>query len=510
MTKGKKILALMMVIMMFATVGCSSKTEQTNTGAEETDTNNEAVRDDGLEHVNLTWYYIGNEEVNEKKVFDAANKIIKEKINATVEFKRYSFGEYPQKMQLLLSAEENIDILFTSNWSLNYSEIVSKGALKNLDNLIDNYMPKTKTMIPELVWDATRIEGNVYGVPNYQVSFVQPALIFKKDIVDKYDLKDEIYNVKKMSDLTKIFEVVKANEPEMFMTAVNPDYYVWDITNKDDYIETETFGGVPCGVNYDLEVINLVDNTDYQGYREADFELAKLWTEKGYFHPDASLVKDFTAEKQAGKFFLINDVYKPGVEADMKNRYGYDVYAVPMSLPVLSTNSCTATLTAISRTSKNPERAAMLIELMNTDIELYNLIVFGIEGEQYNKVAENRIELIPDSGYSGFAWMMGTQFNAYLLPGQEDDVWEVTKKMNMDVIPAPTLGFSFNRENVKTEMSNVISTYEELKFMTQNGLSDKESYIKLRDKTIGRLQDAGIETYMKELKSQIDEWNKTR
>src|SRR5690606_446709 len=106
------------------------------------------------------------------------------------------------------------------------------------------------------------------------------------------------------------------------------------------------------------------------------FDLSREWRAKGFYHPDAGIAKDFNAEKAAGKFFVIEDVYKPGVEADMKQRYGFDVYAIPMGQAIISTRSITGTMTAISRTSKNPERAAMFLELLNTDVELYNTLVF--------------------------------------------------------------------------------------------------------------------------------------
>lgn len=523
MTKVRTLVALLLALVLVVSTACSgdTKTEDTTSGKETTGENKTEEKADEkkdedasepmeeeLEHVELTWYYIGGEQENEDKVFAAANEIIKEKINATVTFERYSFGEYPQTMQLLMSSGEKIDLLFTADWSLNYSELVSKGGLAELDGLIETYMPQTNELIPSPIWDATRIGGNIYGVPNYQVSYRQPALIFKKDIVDKYDLKDDIFAIKKMSDLTAIFETVQAGEPDMYMTSVSPAYMKFDVLDKADFVET--FVGMPGGVNFDLEVIDLGTDPKYQALAEADFELSKLWADSGYYHPDASLAVDLTPEKQAGKFFVLEDVYKPGVESDMKNRYGYDVYAVPMGLPVLSTGSITATLTSISQSSENPERAAMLIELMNSDVELYNLIVFGLEGEQYNMVGDNRIELIADSGYSGFAWMMGTQFNAYLLPGQTDDVWDLTKQLNAEAMPAPTIGFAFNRENVKTEIANVKTASEELNFIAKNGLGDLDAYKEKRDETLERVADAGMEKFLTELQAQVDAWAATK
>ena len=454
----------------------------------------------------LSWYYIGSEQKNEAEVFAAANEIIGEEIDARVSFHRFSFGDYPKKMQLIIASAEEIDLLFAADWSLNYNEIVTKGALLPLDELIVGHAPGTNALIPETIWNGTRINGEIYGVPNYQISYRQPALIFNKAIVDAYNLKDAIFSLKSMSDLTAIFQIVKDNEPGIYPTDIHPDWVIFDVQSPDDFIET--FVGMPSGVNYDLEVVDTINDPIFMAKALEDFTLSREWNEKGFYHPDVALAKglDLHAERAAGKFFVVNDVYKPGIEADMKNRYGYDVYAVPMGLPVLSTGSITATLTCISRTSKNPEKAMQLIELMNTNSELYNLLVFGLEGKQYRKISENQIELIPDSGYSGFAWMMGSQFNAYFLPGQATDSWDLTKKLNSEAYEAPTLGFSFNADPVKTEIANITSAGESLNQLARWGLVPVEEYLEIRNEIRKKINDAGLRIYMKELQSQIDAW----
>ena len=81
---------------------------------------------------------------------------------------------------------------------------------------------------------------------------------------------------------------------------------------------------------------------------------------------------------------------------------------------------------------------------------------------------EDRIEVIDADSYSGMAWMMGNQFNAYKLPGQADDVWEVTMQLNEAASSAPDLGFYFEDDNVRTELANVNAVYTEYKSIRNN------------------------------------------
>ncbi|MFR5073294.1 MAG: ABC transporter substrate-binding protein [Bianqueaceae bacterium] len=198
------------------------------------------------------------------------------------------------------------------------------------------------------------------------------------------------------------------------------------------------------------------------------------------------------------------DVYKPGVEADMKTRYGYDVYVQPMGQPVLSTGSITATVTAVSRTSENPERAMMLINLVNTDKELYNLLVFGEEGKHYTKESDTRIKVT--SGYSGLAWAIGCQFNAYLVDGQDDDVWEETKRLNGEAKMSHLLGFYFDDTNVKDQIANVGAVEGTFATGGTYGLLPIEEEKEVQAKMTQAKMDAGYQDIMDELQRQLDQW----
>jgi putative aldouronate transport system substrate-binding protein len=263
---------------------------------------------------------------------------------------------------------------------------------------------------------------------------------------------------------------------------------------------------IPVDVGYDLKV---VDRTQGQGLQDLldDAKLAREWNEKGYFHPDVALAKDMAPDQRAGKFFVTRDNAKPGVVADYKKKFGYDTYVVPMGMPVLSTASINATLTGISRTSENPERAMMLIELMNTDVELYNLLVFGIEGVDYKKTGPNRVEPL-GTKYAGTAWAIGNQFNAYLLPGQDDDVWEQTKKVNATAVAAPTLGFSFDSTPVQKEAANITAITKKYNNTFQVGVVD--NYQDTINKYNQELKAAGLDKYEAELQKQLDAWKGTK
>ncbi|MFQ9801360.1 MAG: hypothetical protein ACLR23_23395 [Clostridia bacterium] len=128
--------------------------------------------------------------------------------------------------------------------------------------LIDQYAKETADMIPDTIWNGVKINGKIYGVPNYQVSFRYPALVFLKDVVDELGLQEEIAAIKTMSDLTPIFEKVKANRPDLSMTTIPPDYNKFDYGDMDNYWETVS----TVAVDSDLKVVPL----DSAGHLETE------------------------------------------------------------------------------------------------------------------------------------------------------------------------------------------------------------------------------------------------
>ena len=162
-------------------------------------------------------------------------------------------------------------------------------------------------------------------------------------------------------------------------------------------------------------------------------------------------------------------------------------------------------MTAVSQTSKKPVKALKLIELMNTDKELYNLIAYGIKGKHYNLSSENKVEYIENSGYAPkAAWKFGNQFNAYLEAGQDDNTWKETERLNNESEKSPILGFVLNTDPIVSEISQVETVLGEFKVLN-NGAEDPDTYWDTFKK---KLKAAGHDRIKTEVERQIKEFFK--
>lgn len=447
----------------------------------------------GLPEVTLTWYYgVAQVSPDQQLIEDEVNKIIKPKLNATVKLKPIDFGSYTTKLNTASAAGEEFDLVWTANWAFNYDENVKKGAFLPLDDLIDEYAPETKKAIPDFTWDATKHQGQIYAVPNYQTVISRYGINVIKEYADKYGLDPA--SVKRYEDLEPFLEQIKQNEPGIVpfmlvgpLTKFHPFFWGYD-----DY-------GVKLG-DETYKVNFLEASPEYKQF----VELMHSWFEKGYINEDASTVKQIDSSHNGTFAASIEYTMKPGYEAEIKAKNGgRDIIGIPLTDVTTTRTSNIATLTAISRTSKNPERAMMLIELVNTDRELFNLLSFGLEGKHYEKLSDNIVKTNPNGGYTASNWVFGNVFNGYLIEGQAEDTWEVTEEWNQSAVVQPTFGFNFDDTAVKAENANVAAIRAEYEPLLFTGTVDPAEYL---PEYIDKLKKAGVEKVHAELQKQLDAW----
>ncbi|MBT3276037.1 MAG: extracellular solute-binding protein, partial [Spirochaetales bacterium] len=133
----KKILCTLVILVMLSGLAIAAG-------------NDEGTSGDALNDVTISWYYPGNYPQNDQDtVFDEFNRLLKEKINTTIDFKTIAWGDYNQKMQVIIAAGEEYDLCYTANWINNYHHNVAKGAFVPLDDLLTEYAPGLWASVPE-------------------------------------------------------------------------------------------------------------------------------------------------------------------------------------------------------------------------------------------------------------------------------------------------------------------------------------------------------------------------
>ena len=173
------ILAVMAILMgaMLLLNACSPKEPETSKGNSSTSESQVTAAPTELKAVDLIWYTIGTPQNDQDAVNKAMSDITKEKINATISINTIGWGEYNDRMTMLMSSGEEFDLCFTSSWANDYHTAVRNGAYAPLDELLDEYGQDIFSQVPKKYFEAARVDGKIYAMINYQILARLPSNI---------------------------------------------------------------------------------------------------------------------------------------------------------------------------------------------------------------------------------------------------------------------------------------------------------------------------------------------
>ena len=172
---AKRALALGMAaaLSMGMLAGCGGKTE---------------TNEKGEEIVELTWYQVGDAQADDEQVFEAVNEYLAEKIGVKLNVIKVGWGDYNQKMQVVINTGDQWDLCFTCSWANDYLQNAQKGAFLELDDLLADQGKEMYDLIDPRFWEAAKVGGKTYGVPSEKEMGSCPMWVFTKEYVDKYNI----------------------------------------------------------------------------------------------------------------------------------------------------------------------------------------------------------------------------------------------------------------------------------------------------------------------------------
>lgn len=477
----KRVLALMIGVCLISGIVCSCTKPK------------EVSKD---EAVTLTWYIPGAKPKDCDKVEEKINNIITDKIGAKLDFVYLDSGAYDEKMNMMMASKTEFDLCF-SGWTNKYQRGVSLDGFLKINDYIDK-SEALKKAIPEYAWKAvTTSDGGIYAVPNLQIYAMWQGIFVTKKYADKYNLN--VNEIKKIEDLEPFLQQIHDNEPDVY--GFTPTIYPWVGVDS-----TVVLSG-----NGEMRINNFDDKSKiYKAYETPEYEQGirtlRSFYKKGFIRQDiASAANDTSSSKQT---VVTIGACKPGVEADTALTDRGECVVIPLGTPCVSNEMALQTLTAVSSTSRNPEKAVKLLELVNTDKEVFRLIVHGIEDEHYELLEDGHIRILNKDGYNFHTsgWYFGNQFNSYVVEGKEIDIWDKMAELNNSAIKSNTLGFTFDTTNVTNEVANISAVISEFSGLSNGSVDIDSSYSAYKKK----LKEAGIDKVIKEAQKQVNEFIKNK
>lgn len=502
MKMKKAYLALMIMLCgMLALAGCGKgDSDKPQDAAAAGGGGNES----SLKPYKITLVYPATAPKDLQLVQDEMSKYLTEKINATIELKPIEWASWDDKTNLMKISNEPFDLMFTASW-FSYAKDAAKGQYMELDELMSNYGKDIPGVLGEDFIKGSRIGGKLFALPTKKEFGQGFGFLLDKKLVDKY--KFDTNGVKSMEDLEAMFKTIKENEPGVTPIVSSKFTNIWDAANYDSITSNLA---IPRG-SKELKVVDMLEDPKYLEF----YQRMHQWNQNGWFDKDI-LTSD--ADQginmiKAGKAFAVAQSLKPGKDKEMSINAGVELVQIETAEPFTTTGDAQGAMLGISRTSKDPARAMMFLNLLYTDPKLLNMLDWGIEGKHYVKKSENMIDYpegvnADNEGYPNpGGWMFGNQFNSYLWANEDPNKWEEFKKFNERSEHSIALGFAFNEEPVKSELASIRNVEQEFGATLKSGAANPEEIIAKWKK---KRDAAGFDKVKAEVEKQLAEWAKTQ
>ncbi len=437
--------------------------------------------------------------------------------NTALEVTFMSWSDYQTMYSLALAGGEDIDIIFTAPWCYMYNE-AAKGSFYELTtDFINTYMPLTTKYQAEASWSETTIAGKTIAVSSNQAQPMGKIVAVRQDLMDKYGISA----LTSWADYKQYMLTIAEQETPVSgiyaLAAATDNNELWDVYRQQydtflaldsSYLDMmyEYSGSLPTSSDIKLAY-------EYDSFRQYAKDMKEM-ADAGCWSRSA-LTNTVTDDDAFGNLQGASIAWNASVFTYMEQAEKTDgVTCMAYDLTTdhfVSAEAYSNNDMAITAGSKNPERAAMVLDMIKFDTYLNRLLILGIEGQNYSIDDQGQYtELDGAANYAAFSisasWAIKNgNLSEAGVPEREKaitDAWEERVVMN------PTITFVFDDTSVKSYVSAVTSVLTDYVPMLELGLVDDVDAT--LDEMISMCYDSGLQQIYDEFNAQYDAWLATR
>ena len=443
----------------------------------------------------LLMYQVGDKPENFDQLMEIANKRIEEKTNARIDLQYIGWGDWDQKMSTIISSGENYDISFASNYVAN----AQKGAYADLTELAPKYAKEAYDQLDESYIKGNTIDGKLYAFPVNGNIYAQQVLTFNKEYLDKYDL--DISGIESYADAEDVLKKFKEEEPNIAPFAIGQTF---NVSGNYDYVIGKDY---PFAVKLDGDTTNIINQYEDDEQME-NLKLMHKWYNEGLIPTDAA-TNTTGYPLEGNTWFMREETQGPMDYGDtiLRNAAQQDLTSRPLTQQLKTTSQAQMANFVVSNTSKNKEKAVEFLNLLNTDPELLNGLVYGVEGKAWEKVGDDKLKLL--DGYKPnehmAAWNTGNNMILYTQDTITDEQIKERDESIENAKTSPILGFNVKTDNFKTQLSSIMNVMNRYKANLNTGSIDPEKTI---PEMVSELKKAGWDDAQKDMQKQLDQFVK--
>ena len=444
-------------------------------------------------HVVLKMYAIGGDPGPQaEEILAAQNAYMTEKINASLEPAIISWADWETKYPAVLASGERFDMIYASEWAFLKTE-APRGAYLALDDLLPIYAPESLRDIPQIAWDQSRVNGQIYAFPAFREAYSTHLVVLRGDLRKKYGVPE----ITRMDDLGVYFEAIKQNEPDMVPYAGVPTHYMFYYEHDWGRPMTSDNGEIAYTLDDPGTFFVIAKTPEYKAMIERNRE----WYLKGYWPKNAISMptaadEEFANGKSAATIMNLWGTNNAHRLAKAMGLESWDIEAFSIEGDTkVERSTYISDGTAIYRNAPNPERALMFLNLVHQDEDFYFLIHHGIRGVSYELTEDGKLtrpEGVDPSQLGGYPISMGLGDSRFDRPRVDD--WDFIDRLKEQyretAIDNPNTAIQFDREPVSAEIAAINNVCIQYKNPLEAGMVDPEEGLAT---LIEQLEKAGIQ-----------------
>lgn len=521
--KSKRVLALLLTVVMTVGLlaGCGQEEqkqkESSSVPAEsKTQEASSEEKEPELEPYTVTYWMRGEESKDHDKIMELVNAKIQETLpNTELEIVWVASSEYNDRWTKALAAGEKIDIGWSASWVNSPKSDVGNGVVLDVEEQLKEYGQGILDAIGGWdVVDMNRIDGGVYHILAWQglvggryALYVTEAAaaglpegwleesekIFQEH--DGFSVED------KMALMDRIEEGLEYIEAAGLMgEGLNKGAMSNLLENKNASEGLVLNNHTVCVTLKDgvYTVMPWFQNEVYKAYADR----LNDWYKRGWYRSDVlSAPTDYLPEHA----MYVNTATTSNYKELETSKKGWNLTGCLMQTDNLLIQGYD-TGVVFPYTGENVERSMQVLNLIYTDAEIYQLLVYGIEGEHYISNADGTITrpAADNRTYKGMSnWTLGTCMNS--LPETVDTLkqYELALEAQQTAGINPVTGFSFSSKtwDVATESSNLAAVRTEYDWMFF-----AENYEERYEEFEEQMWAAGLEKYMEAYAKALSEY----
>jgi putative aldouronate transport system substrate-binding protein len=507
----RRTTAFALALLIALLPACSGDGNRNNEAAE--NSNNEPSR----QVVQLKAITMGEEPSSGlENLYKQLDELTIRDLNVVVRFDFVPWSDEKNQISRAIVAKE-YDLYVGGVWS-DFSSFAAKNAFVDLAPLLDQ--------VPGLVnhygdaLERVMMDGKLFGIPQLNKPGAGgEGVLFREDLRKQWGLPQ-------IKDLTTLEAYLfRAKEEYKSVSLINDKRFIdnlWTIMAGGEYYTVlPRYAVAPVDDPY--RIISMYDTPEYK----IVVTKAKEWYEEGIIDPrilsgqanetgkTLELMKADLKPLEFNNHFGAVSVNYIGALKTLYPEYEYgwydflfDTHPTQVFLPQLSVGN--STMISIGAHSEHIETALKFIELAHTNQTYYNLLQFGVEGENYRMkdgyVSYDGIEeRNKKPGWTG-------QYDGYMNPQERyPPDWQAQyDKLVINEGPAlaeqngpsPYEGFAFNSIKLAEESAAMDRVQSQYVLPLAVGMS--ENIDRDLNEVREQFEQAGMKRYLKELQAQLN------